>query len=292
MTILNLKNVKFKINVFLLVILGIYIYFGYLTEITVIILTVTMHEISHVLAANKLDVKVKEFEIFPFGGVAKLDSIIGPDPNIEIKVALVGPMVNFLLALIFMLINHFLSIEFIELLLKCNFYMGVFNLLPILPLDGGRILRGVLSYVLGFRKATRILTYIAYGFSVLFIILGTYIYSIKENGLYIILIAIFLFIAANKEKRMAAFIFIKEVTEKKQQLLKKRVMKTQHLIVFKSAPVNLVLKNFLPKKFHIIIIIDDNGNIIGTINEIDLLNGAIEYGIDIKIENLLIKKKK
>lgn len=293
MTIFKINNMEIKINLLLFPLVAIYVYFGYITEVSIILITVFTHEIIHLLTAQKLGFKIKELELFPFGGVGKLDSIIGPDPKIEIIISLAGPIINILLAFLFRVIMEFFYKSLVlELLFKCNLYMGVFNLLPVFPLDGGRILRGLLSYIIGFKASTNRLTYITYGFSTVLIIIGIYSMIHYHTSIYYIWIAVFISIAANKEKKMAAFIFIKEIAEKKAELTRRGIMKTQHFIVLDSMSVYSVLDCFLPKRYHIIIVVDKNGNTIGTLNENELFNGIMKYDIDVKIEKLLNENKK
>ena len=115
------------------------------------------------------------------------------------------------------------------------------------------------------------------------------IYTIfKGEGLYLILLFSFVVIAAAKEKKMAAFIFIKEVISKKKLLKDKKVLKTQILVCMESVTLKSLMDSFLPRRYHIIIVIDKDGNKIDTIYEEEILNAIIKYGFDIKIEKLLI----
>jgi stage IV sporulation protein FB len=293
MTIFKINSMEIKINPLLFPLFAVYVYFGYIIEVSIILITVFTHELVHLLTAQKLGFKVRELELFPFGGIGKLDSIIGPDPKIEIIISLAGPIINILFAFLFRVtMEFFYTNPILELLFKCNFYMGIFNLLPVLPLDGGRILRGLLSYIIGFKASTNRLTYITYGFSIVLIIIGIYSMIYYRTGIYYAWIAIFISIAANKEKKMAAFIFIKEIAEKKAELTRRGIMKTQHFIVLGSMSVHSILDYFLPKRYHIIIVVDKNGNTIGTLNENELFDGIMKYDIDVKIEKLLKENKK
>jgi Zn-dependent protease len=123
---------------------------------------VILHEYGHCWMAQKVGWKVYDVTIYPIGGIASMDFKYS-NPIQEILVIVAGPAVNLILAGIFSvcLISSYLInkdaiipiIVFFMLMVMNLFIMG-FNLLPIYPMDGGRILRALLAFKLGHRKAT------------------------------------------------------------------------------------------------------------------------------------------
>jgi Zn-dependent protease len=120
---------------------------------------VVLHELGHCVQARRYGVKVRDIVLFPIGGVARAESI--PErPRHEILVAIAGPIVNFVIA----------GVLFGGLALTgtpphgegfgidlawVNLGLGIFNLVPAFPMDGGRILRGALATRLPYLDATR-----------------------------------------------------------------------------------------------------------------------------------------
>jgi Zn-dependent protease len=109
--------------------------------------SVITHELSHSLMAIRSGIKIPEITLFIFGGMARL-SEEAADVKTEFKIAIVGPLTSFALAFIFWLIQNFLRgdqpsivVELFGYLAWINIALGVFNLLPGFPLDGGRVLR-------------------------------------------------------------------------------------------------------------------------------------------------------
>ncbi|MEQ8763021.1 MAG: site-2 protease family protein [Planctomycetota bacterium] len=112
--------------------------------------SVLFHELAHSIVANRLGEEVKKITLFLFGGMAHLTR----EPNSwksEIKIAAVGPLASFFLAALFFGCGQMayiawglglLSVLFAQLAIV-NLALGIFNLLPGLPLDGGRIARGL-----------------------------------------------------------------------------------------------------------------------------------------------------
>ncbi|NJM06505.1 site-2 protease family protein [Candidatus Gracilibacteria bacterium] len=109
--------------------------------------TVLMHELAHAYVARKLGIGVRQITLFAFGGTAEVDRD-SPTPRIELLIALAGPLSNLLLATLLLGVwwLHPSSgwAVFALHLAIFNASMGLFNLLPGFPMDGGRVVRAVL----------------------------------------------------------------------------------------------------------------------------------------------------
>ena len=132
--------------------------------ITVVLffLSVLLHELSHSVMALSKGIPVRGITLFIFGGVSRLDK--EPElPLIEFMVAAVGPLMSIALAAVlggiwFLMGRGDSPVEVVLVLLMwTNLSLGVFNLVPGYPLDGGRLLRaGIWGLTGNHRKATRI----------------------------------------------------------------------------------------------------------------------------------------
>ena len=126
---------------------------------------VVMHELGHSLTARRYGVRVPRILLMPIGGMAEFDRI-PRQPRAELLITAAGPAVNFVLvALLLPLIwtdlwseqavpRYGVATPLIELTAG-NLLMGTFNLLPVFPMDGGRILRALLARRMDYLKATR-----------------------------------------------------------------------------------------------------------------------------------------
>lgn len=113
-------------------------------------LCVLLHELGHCLMAQWCGIKAHSIHLFPLGGVAMVE--LTPDPKTEILVAIAGPLVNLVLAPLCYVASIFLDsgpLGLFTWLALCNATMFGFNLLPIFPMDGGRILRAFCAMLLG-----------------------------------------------------------------------------------------------------------------------------------------------
>jgi Zn-dependent protease len=167
---------------------------------------VTLHEFGHAVAARHFGVKVPRIMLLPIGGIAEMESI-PHRPREEIIVALAGPAVNYIIIgilMIFVRFPHGLNWNYIELsaagfgryLVIVNIIMGVFNLLPAFPMDGGRVFRALLAMRFSYLRATQVA--VAVG-KIVALMGATYLIH-KNNYLGAVLFAFIIF-AGERELR-------------------------------------------------------------------------------------------
>ena len=116
-------------------------------RIGTVILSLTLHEAAHLLAARLLHVRIEEIRLAPFGGSAKIENPYALPLSTIVPVAAAGPCANLLLILAAASAAHWGWISPLSAvaLLRANLTLMLFNLIPALPLDGGRILFAALS---------------------------------------------------------------------------------------------------------------------------------------------------
>jgi Zn-dependent protease/CBS domain-containing protein len=138
------------------------------------------HELSHSLVARRNKLPIHGITLFIFGGVAHMEKEPS-SPTVEFKMAIAGPIMSFFLALVFFgLTQAFYNLGFpgpiisiTNYLFILNLVVGIFNLIPGFPLDGGRILRAALwNYYKDIKKATAIASAFGKGFAFFLIAVG------------------------------------------------------------------------------------------------------------------------
>jgi len=143
--------------------------------------SVLFHEMAHSLLAIRYGHSVRAITLFIFGGVSQIEDE-AKQPSTEVWVALIGPFSSFLLAAAFGLV-WFLSGGWMPVvsgvagyLAAINLALGIFNLLPGFPLDGGRVLRGIAWHLTGsLERATRIAGNAGRGLGYLMILAGVWL---------------------------------------------------------------------------------------------------------------------
>ncbi|AWX55300.1 MULTISPECIES: M50 family metallopeptidase [Brevibacillus] len=151
-------DIRFRIHLLFWAVIGLSVVTGHFLEVITLFVIVLIHELGHVAMARELGWTVKEVQLLPFGGVATMEDSYATDPMDEIVVALAGPFLNMVMMAASYLF-WFMGIwteEWARFFLVSNLTIALFNLLPIWPLDGGRILLAVLCWFMSYRQATMI----------------------------------------------------------------------------------------------------------------------------------------
>jgi Zn-dependent protease len=143
---------------FLLLLAVVYFAFGGLAGVLVVGLafaSVLLHELGHALVARRLGVHVSGIELSFFGGAAKMVQM-PRSANHEIAIAAAGPAVSLVLAGAGLGLGTLLHAGLFTMIGEVNLVLAAFNLIPALPMDGGRILRALLTRKMDFVRATDI----------------------------------------------------------------------------------------------------------------------------------------
>jgi Zn-dependent protease len=159
---------------FLLLLAVVYFAFGGLAGVLVVGLafgSVLLHELGHALVARRLGVHVSGIELSFFGGAAKMVQM-PRSANHEIAIAAAGPAVSLVLAGAGLGLGGLLHSDLFRLIGQVNLVLAAFNLIPALPMDGGRILRALLTRKMDFVRATDIAVTVSRVAAVGFGILG------------------------------------------------------------------------------------------------------------------------
>jgi Zn-dependent protease/predicted transcriptional regulator len=163
--------------------------------------SLVIHELAHSLVAIRAGIEIKEITLFIFGGVSRITEE-PKDPVTEFKIAAVGPLASFALAVVFWIIMKlFAGLQLILLtgifyyLAWINLALGIFNLIPGFPLDGGRLFRALFWWRTGsLTRATRVAADLGKGFAMALMILGGFQIFRGDliGGIWFIFIGMFL----------------------------------------------------------------------------------------------------
>lgn len=175
----------------------------------------TLHELGHSLVAQRFGVGVSEILLLPIGGVARLKSE-PKKPVHELLIALAGPLVNVAIACgLGLALVHYAPDSLLDLrdvaqfseptalglarwLFVGNATLAVFNMLPALPMDGGRVFRALLSFALGRSRATRIAAGV--GQLIALVLVGYGLLENSPNSSMLALVGLFVFVGAGQER--------------------------------------------------------------------------------------------
>ncbi len=178
---------------------------------------VLMHELTHSLVAMSLNIDVPKIMLTPIGGLASIE--VPEDPKKELLISIAGPLSNFVLAAIIYMVFVFTPLDPISYgivleqlstgsanitdptfilsgMLWVNLILGLFNIVPGFPMDGGRVFRAVLALWMDYLKATKNAVRLGQLISFFMVIIGLF------SNFWLVLIGVFLYYAGNSELQL------------------------------------------------------------------------------------------
>ena len=165
-----------------------YVISGYYINLIAITSLLLIHELGHYTAAKLLKFKVLKIVIYPFGGITKIHDLINKDINEEILVATSGVIFQFIFYLIIVYLNHINIIRdyTLNIYTLYNNQIIFFNLMPIYPLDGSKIINLLLSKFFNYNLSNKLTIMISLIGMSLFILTSSY----NHNYSYIMVLSV------------------------------------------------------------------------------------------------------
>lgn len=208
--ILKVSGIPIRLHITFILML-VWILFGFgsnalvtLGFIVALFVCVALHELGHALAARHYGIETLSITIYPIGGLAIIEKV--PKAAAEIWIALAGPLVNCVIAF-FLALGQVLrtgklpglsiganGVTFLQAMFAANVVLALFNLIPAFPMDGGRILRALISLKVEEPRATSIAVGVGQFLAVLLFFFG-----FIERNWVLVLVAALVFIAASQE---------------------------------------------------------------------------------------------
>lgn len=190
-----------EINVSFLLLLGlVFVAFGGLAGVllvTLVFASVVLHELGHALVARQLGVHVSGIELSFFGGAAKMVQL-PRTANHELAIAAAGPAVSLALGGAGLGLAALTHLPLFAWLGYTNLILAGFNLIPALPMDGGRILRALLTRKMDFVRATDVAVRVAR-----FVAVAFALYGLFAGAYQLLVLAPFLWLMGTREQMLA-----------------------------------------------------------------------------------------
>lgn len=246
-----------------------------------------LHELAHAAAALMLGYTPQKISAGIFGGILHLrESVIRPRDQLIIHLA--GPAFNVMAAALFFGVFLVLGHDDLRWLLQlttANLVLGLFNLMPFYPLDGGKLFNLYLAFFFGFARAERVSQFFSRLFSFSLFLLG--IYLVKYNWMNLLISALGINLAI-AEKDDHSFLFYKLTQTIEQgcagQKEKIRVCRS-------DASALAILRSYRPQENRLFTIVDKKGSYKGQLTEDDVLSGIYQCGIYADFSRLLAWKR-
>ena len=237
--------------------------------------SVLVHELAHSVVAVRRGYKISGITLFIFGGVSQIEAV-PEEAKGEAWMAFVGPLSSIIIGLIFtplfFIVNDLpstmnltggtlVAVQATAITLSIigfyNILLGLFNLLPAFPMDGGRVLRAELAKRMDFLKATRISVWIGKYSAIVMAIVGVFF------NFWLILIAFFIYIGADEEWRVT------QATSALKGVKVKEIMTTSVVTVTPETTIAEVWQHMSTER-HIGYPVVKNGALVGVVTLSDV----------------------
>lgn len=224
-----------------------------------LVLSVLIHELAHALTARRYGVEIKEIRLWILGGVAQFKEM-PQQPRAEAVVAIVGPVTSAVLGLSLWWLSSLLGagagagLVVISYLAAVNVLLAVFNLLPALPMDGGRVLRSLLATRMSHLRATRIAASVS---QILAVLMG--IFGLLSFNLFLVAIAFFVYIAVQAESQFAT------VTRALEDITVRDLMSRDVVTVDADTSVEAFVRMMLERRHVFFPVVDEHDTVVGVV---------------------------
>lgn len=241
------------------------------------------HELAHIQAARRLAIPVAGISLLPFGVCARLKTSIVEEPTHEILMALAGPAFSLALALGLFLAYQKFPISLLHYAAAANLALAALNLLPCLPLDGGRVLRAMLTLGSDALTAWRITLRVSRLATLFLLAASAWLLLTSAFNFSLILIGAFLLGNLYSEERSLSRQAVWELLYYKDKLGPERLHRTKFFSARQDLPARRLLRKLSYHQYCIIKVIDDDGKIVKTLTEGEILTALLRRGIRISL---------
>lgn len=277
-----------KLHILVLPLIAASIWGGYFIEYSIAYSFALLHEAGHITAAYLLRTGISHIEILPFGVCGKLKSSIIKNPNHEMAVAAAGPVVSLATAFALILLNGCFAMPRIlsAYSIKLNLSLAVINLLPAIPLDGGRIFRAYLT-----KKSNAGLSYVISAKVSLVIgilLFLSSVYALLSHSFNFSLIMISSFLLGNLlcEQKNITKNTLRELLCYNEKLIPNDFTPSYVTSADGSTPARKLLKRLSYDKYNVICVTDENLTITKILTEGQIIKALTEQSIRVTLDDI------
>ncbi|QMV43813.1 M50 family metallopeptidase [Cohnella cholangitidis] len=275
------RGIQFRLHPLFVLVMIASVATGRFAELAMLFVIVLWHELGHLLAALRFGWTVKEVKLLPFGGVVEVEEAGTLPAREEGWVAIAGPAQNVILAAIGYFLGHVGWIDrgWSDDFVRANALIGLFNLLPVLPLDGGRILQAWICLQVPYHRTLMWSAKISLAFSGLIVVAS--IYPLWNGGLlHLNLLAVGLFLCVSNWMyyRNVPFVFLRFLVHRSERAEKHidRGKLSQPIVIAENRPLSTIIRLFMKEQYHLIYVMK-RGKIAKVVPEKAIIDGFLGH---------------
>ena len=286
----SIFGIPIELHITFLLLLLIFAIFGFIPLLVIVLLftSVLVHELAHSLVGRHYGAKIKKITLLPIGGVSQMEAI--PKGH-EFAVAVVGPLTSIAIGVILFLFGSlfgfgmYFDLNWVQLgsltdipriVMSLNFLLGLFNIIPAFPMDGGRVLRAFLSTKMDYLKATEISVRVGQGLAIVFAFVGVF------YNPWLIIIAFFIYMGGMGEYQS---------TQMSSALkgIKVRDLMVKNVVTVSPYDTLEDFEKLLIEKRHKGYPVVFEGKVLGIITTNEILQVPRIKWIDTKVQDVMVK---
>lgn len=282
---IHIFNSKIRISYILLVCILVVALTGQLPRYFTALLFIFIHELTHAFFITCFKGQILSLNILAVGLNIETD-VQNLTHKQKIIVFISGPFINLFLALFFCIWNTFNYKDIFLFIININLMFGIFNLIPLSPLDGFNIVKLILEKNIGYIKSIYKLKRISKILGLILLLSGFVQIYINKN-FSLLFICMYFYSKPNDLNEEAAFMNAKSFAYRRSRLIKKGIYEARNLVVLEDTTLGEAFKNMDFDRFHIIYILDKDLNVVKQMTENQLLELITEDGYNSKFSKYI-----
>ena len=284
--IARLGNTRVHLHVTFLACALVLAFSGFGPHLLVFVGSLLFHELGHALSASALGAELTSVEVWPFGAVGRVERAWQLTPSADTAVALAGPINSAALWAVASVVQAAVArapgspaggrYPLLSLLIEMNLGLSLVNLIPCLPLDGGRVLRSQLALRIGYVEASRRVAQwgLWAGIAITFVAAAG---TLSGRGWYpFLVIGPVVAWGALDEKNAAGTENILDILTRSDKLARRKSIPVQEIMVSQDVTVSEVVRKLKPSRYHIILVAGRGMKVIGRVTETKVLESFYE----------------
>lgn len=282
------KRVEISVSILLPIGLISAACFGFAGEYLTAFLMIAFHECAHVACASLFGCKVESISFLPVGLNTRVET--GELDRVKrIIINFCGPVLNLVLFIMSGLFIRYVndSVPMLHIIKTANIYLAIFNMLPVWPLDGSRILQDLLMVKTGLLSAARLIRALSFVMAFILIIAGALPSIYTSWNFSLIAVGIYILWSAKMEKTETSYANIRNVMYRRSKLKNKGIYLAREIVVLNSLCLWEAVSRMDFDRYHIIHVLDDNFSIVRSFTEQEIIDGMVHNNASITFKEFI-----